>query len=155
MKALDGVDTALLTASLGMGLGSVGLLTTVIAAPVVLGLEIAALACSTLGITGRFIGRRLAVKAKKHDEVCVLAESKLNTISDHVSTALTDGHISDEEFRLIVAEVDKYGHMKSEIRAGDRKVHAAVKMDEETKNSLVQRGRDEERASFIKKLGAA
>ena len=101
INAVDALDTALISASMGMGIGGVGLLTTVIAAPVVLGLEIAALGCGLLGVAGKFIGRRLSVKAKKHDEVRVLAESKLNTIADHVSRALTDGQISDEEFRLI------------------------------------------------------
>ena len=154
VNALDGVDTALLTAGMGMGIGGVGLLSTIIAAPVVLGLEIAALACGTLGVAGKFISRRLAVKAKKHDEVRVLAESKLNTIADHVSSALMDGRVSDEEFRLIIDELHKYDQMKAEIRVGARKAHAAVALDEETKNSLIQRGRDEARASFIKKLDA-
>lgn len=157
VNAIDGVDTALLTASMGMGIGGVGLLSTIIAAPVVLGLEIAAMACGILGVSGKFIGRRLAVKAKKHDNIRMLAESKLNTITDHVSGALIDGQISDEEFRLIIAEVAKYTQLKSEIRAEARKAHAAVKppvLDEETKNLLIQRGRDEARASFMKKLAA-
>ena len=154
VNALDGVDTALLTASMGMGIGGVGLLSTIIAAPVVLGLEIASLACGVLGVAGKFVGRRLAVKARKHDEIRVLAESKLNTITDHISGALMDGRISDEEFRLIVDEVSKYNQMKAEIRAGTRKAHAAVMLDEEAKNSLIQRGRDEARASFMKKLAA-
>ena len=154
VNSLDGVDTALLTASMGMGIGGVGLLSTIIAAPVVLGLEIAALACGALGVAGRFVGRRLAVKARKHDEIRVLAESKLNTITDHVSAALMDGRISDEEFRLIVDEVSKYNQMKAEIRAGARKAHTAVALDEESKNTLIQRGRDEARASMIKKLAA-
>ena len=154
INVVDAVDAALISASMGMGIGGVGLLTTVIAAPVVLGLEIAALGCGLLGVAGKFIGRRLSVKAKKHDEVRVLAESKLNTIADHVSRALTDGQISDEEFRLIIDEAPKYTQMKAEIRAGAQKAHAAVILDEETKNSLIQRGRDEARASFIKKLAA-
>ena len=158
VNAVDGVDTALLTASMGMGIGGVGLLSTIIAAPVVLGLEIAAMACGILGVSGKFIGRRLAVKAKKHDNIRMLAESKLNTIADHVSCALIDGKISDEEFRLIIAEVTKYTQLKSEIRAGARKAHAAVRppvLDEETKNELIKRGRDQARASFIKKLTAS
>ena len=152
IDAVDAADTALISASVGMGIGGVGLLTTVIAAPVVLGLEIAALGCGLLGVAGKFIGRRLSVKAKKHDEVRVLAESKLNTIADHVSRALTDGQISDEEFRLIIDEAQKYTQMKAEIRTGAQKAHAAVTLDEETKNSLIQQGRDEARASLMEKL---
>ena len=144
----------MLAAGIGMGISGVGLLSTIIAAPIALGLEIAALACGVLGATEKLVGRRLAVKARKHDEIRVLAESKLNTISDHISGALVDGQISDEEFRLVVDEVSKYNQMKAEIRAGARKAHATITLDEETKNSLIQRGRDEARASFIKKLAA-
>ena len=154
INILDGFDTALLTACIETGISGVGLLSTVIAAPVVLGLEIAALSCGVLGVTGKFVGRRLAVKANKHDEIRVLAESKLNTITDHVSRALMDGIISDEEFRLIVDEVSKYNQIKAEIGAGARKAHATITLDEEIKNSLIQKGRDEARASFLKKLGA-
>ena len=64
-----------------------------------------------------------------------------------------DGVVSDDEFKLIVEELQKYDQLKSEIRAGSRKKQAAT-LDEETKNALVQRGRDEARAIFMKKLGA-
>jgi len=43
VNVLDGVDTALISAGMGMGIGGVGLLSTIIAVPVVLGFEIAAL----------------------------------------------------------------------------------------------------------------
>ena len=151
INAVDAVDTALLSASVGMGIGGVDLLSTIIAAPVVLGLEVAALGCGLLSTAGKFVRRRLSVKAKKHDEVMILAGSKLNSISDHVSRALTDGQISDEEFLIVVDEVHKYNQMKAKIWARAKKAHAAVTLDEE---ALIQRGRDEARASFMKKLAA-
>ena len=152
VNVLDGVDTSLLTLSIGMGIAGMGFLSTVIAAPVALGLEITALVCGTVGVVGRFVGRRFAVKAKKHDEIRVLAESKLNTIADHVSKALIDGTVSDDEFRLIMSEVDKFAKMKSQIRSGARKAHSELVLDEETKQSLIQQGRDEVRDSLLKKL---
>ena len=99
VNAIDGVDAALLAGSMGMGIGGVGLLSTMIAAPVVLGLEAAALACGLLGGAGKVVSRCLAVEAKKHDEIRVLT-GKLNTIADHTSTALIDGEISDHEISL-------------------------------------------------------
>jgi hypothetical protein len=152
INAVDGVDTALVAASLGMGAAGVALLTTIVAAPIVLGLEIAAVACGLAGMAGKFVGRRLLVKAQKHDEVRVLAEAKLNTISSHISQALRDDQISDEEYQLILDEMDKYGHLKAEIRAQAHKAHAAV-IDETTKTKLIQQGREEAKASMIKKLG--
>ena len=150
---LNGCDTTLLLISALTGVGGVGLLSTIVAASVVIGLEATALLCGVVGAAGKIVGRRLAVKVKKHCEIRVLAASKLNTISDHVSRALMDGVISDEEFKLIVGELQKYDQIKAEIRAGSRKKQAAA-LDEETKNALVQRGRDEARAAFMKKLGA-
>ena len=93
------------------------------------------------------------MKAKKHDEIRILAVSKLNTIADHVSTALLDGAISDHEFKLIMSEVEKYSHLKADIRAQALKAHTAV-IDEATKNMLIQQGREEANASIRKKLGA-
>ena len=86
--------------------------------PVAVGLQAGAIVCGLLGSGGKFIGRRLGVKARKHDQIRVLAESKLNTIADRISTALNDDKISEEEFRLILSEVDKYDQMKAEIRRG-------------------------------------
>ena len=121
------MDTALVTASMGMGIGCVGLLSTIIKAPVVLGLEAAALACGRLGVAGKVVSRRLAVKDKKHGEIRVLALSKLNTIAD---TDLIDGEDSDHE---VLNEVEKYNNLKGQIQTG---AHAAVLANEETKNPV-------------------
>ena len=118
MNVLDGIDTTLITVSMGLGVGGVGLLSTIVAAPVVLGLEAGSLACGILAVAGKYVGRRLATKAKKHNEIRVLANSKLNTVADHVSTALKDGEISDREFRLVLDELAKYYGMRDDIRAG-------------------------------------
>jgi len=154
VNAVSAIDTTLLSASMLMGIGGVSLLSTIIAAPVVVGLEAAALGCGLLSITGKFVNRRLSVKAKKHNEIMILAGSKHNSIIDHVSKALTDGQISDEEFHLIVEEARKYTQMKTEIRARAKKAHAEVTLDEEAKNALIQQGRDEARAKFMEKLAA-
>ncbi|KAI0226954.1 hypothetical protein LSAT2_022589 [Lamellibrachia satsuma] len=86
---------------MGMGIGGVGLLSTIIAAPVILGLEAAALACGLFGFPDKFVSCRLAV----------------NTIADHVSTTLIDDDISDHEFRLIQDEVEKYHQIQTAAHA--------------------------------------
>ena len=116
INVVDGIDTVLVASSLGMGAAGVGLLSTIIAAPVVVVLEAAALACGLAGIAGKYISRRVLVKSKKHDEIRVLALSKLNSITGVISNALRDGHISPEEFKLVLDEVEKYGQMKADIR---------------------------------------
>ena len=72
--------------------------------------------CGLLGAGGKFIGRKLQKRARKHDQIRVLAETKINTIADRISTALSDNKISDEEFRQILSEADKFNEMKDAIR---------------------------------------
>ena len=153
VNAADGVDSALVTASLGAGAAGIGLLTTVVAVPIVIGLEIGAVAAGLLGIGSKYVGRRLLAKARKHDDIRVLAESKLNTINDHISRALKDNAISDEEFRLISDELEKYHEMKKDIRAQAAKAHASVAIDEAEKKRLIAHGREEAREELRKAMG--
>ena len=131
-----------------MGTGGAGPLGTIIAATIVFALECASLACGLLGVAGKFISRRLEIKSKKHNEIRVLAESKLNTISDYVSAALSD--VSNQEFQLILSEIEKYNKTKGEIRTKTQKDCDAMILREKTKNSLLQRSRNETKANFIK-----
>jgi len=118
-----------------MGIGGAGLLVTIVAAPIVLALECASLVCELLGVAGKFISPRLEIKSKKHNEIRVLAESKLNFIQNYVSTALTDGNIDDKEFRLMLSEIKKYNKMKDEFRTKTQKDYDAVILDEKTKTA--------------------
>ena len=101
---------------MGLAATGVGLLSTIIAVPVALGLQAGAIVCGLLGGGGKLVGRRLQAMARKYDLIRGLAESKLNTIADRISTVLTNDKINEDEFRLILSEVDKYNQMKAEIR---------------------------------------
>ena len=138
---------------MGLAASGVGLLSTIIAAPVALGLQTGAIVCGLLGAGGKLVGRRLQAKARKHDLIRGLAESKLNTIADRISVALNDDKITEEEFRPILSQVDKYNRMKTEIRGGQKQ-----SLSEDEKNRLFQRGRDEAmmtaRAKLLKEIQA-
>ena len=58
---------------------------------------------------------------------------------------MMDDFISDEEFKLIMSEMDKYKTMKEEIRSNTKK-----KLKTEEEESLIERGRQEARESFRK-----
>jgi hypothetical protein len=115
-KIIDVAECVLASASIGMGGVGIGLLSTIIAAPVVLGLEIAALALGSSGVLLKIINKKIMKKAVKHNEIQILAESKLNTIYDLVSKAINDSKISNEEFSLILNEYKKLLIMKEKIR---------------------------------------
>ena len=55
-------------------------------------------------------------KKKKHDEILMLAKSKLNNIENLVSKAPTDMEISHKEFVTILKEKDKYEKMKENVK---------------------------------------
>jgi hypothetical protein len=117
----------------------VALLTTVIATPVVIEMERVAL--GTGGISAVFnlvYDKVLSLKARKHFRIIMLAEAKTNTISDHISKALKDNHVSDDEFTLILSELHKFSQMKDEIRTKTK-----TKIDDETKRSLIKQGKEQ------------
>jgi hypothetical protein len=106
-----------------------------------------------LDVAGVAASRRCSAKAAKHEAIRILASAKLNTLHSHISKTLEDCAISDDEYKFILDEVDKYRAMKEEIR---KKMAAGSSvLDEETKNELIKRVREEARASFIKKLASA
>ena len=70
----DGIDTALSVTSVGLAASGVGLLSTIIAAPVAIGLQAGASVCGLLGVGGKLVCRRLQAKARKHELIRGLAE---------------------------------------------------------------------------------
>ena len=139
------VDNFLITITLGAGITGAALLRTVVAAPIVLGLEIGAATIGLISLLGNVLVRKTTLKAEKHLKISMLAKAKLDTISTHISEALMDNKISNDEFKLIMEELNKYKAMKEEIRSNTKK-----KIKEEEEASLIERGRQEARESFQK-----
>lgn len=143
VKILGGVDNVLVVSTMGLGVAGIGVLSTIIAAPVAIAMEGAALGAGLLSIIGTQVNKKLMMKAEKHEKIKVLAEAKLNTISDHISKALIDGFIDDSEYSLILSEVEKFKEMKADIGL---KVKTVI--DEETKKSFIEQGRADTLKNF-------
>ena len=139
------MDTTLITITLGAGAGGISLLSTVVASPVVIPLEGMALLTGFPSIIGKYKVKKCTSKAEKHGKIKTIASAKLDTIASHVSKALSDNKVTDEEFQLILEELEKYKVMKKEVRSKTKK-KIAVKMEE----TLIERGRQEARESFRK-----
>ena len=139
-RVINSVDSVLISISLGAGITGAVLLSTVVAA---LGLEISAGAIGLISLIGNVVSKKTAIKAEKHLKIKMLASAKLDTIKTHVSKALADDHISNDEFNLIMEELNKYKAMKEEIRNNSKK-----KLKEEEEQSLIEKGRQEARESF-------
>ena len=73
----------------------------------------------TFSVTSGFAKKFLKVKRnkkKKHNEVVMLARSKLNSIESKISKAFMDNEISHEDFGTIINEEKKYRELKERIR---------------------------------------
>ena len=142
---LDNVDTVLISITMATGVGGVGLFSTIVAIPVVIGLEVGAAITGLTSLIGKYVVRKTRTKGEKHQKIKMLADSKLDTIVTHISKALIDNYVDDKEFKLIMEELEKYKKLKEEIRSKSKK-----KMAKEDQESLKEKWRQEARECFRK-----
>ena len=138
-------DISLISVTIGAEGTAAVLLSTGVGAPFAVALGISGAVTGAVSLIGSIFSKKATTKAEKHLKIKTLATAKLDTIASHISKALTDNFISNEEFNLIMEEMNKYKALKEEIRNNTKK---KLKMEEE--ESLIERGRQEARESFRK-----
>ena len=144
-KIVNTIDSVLVGITVcAEGAGAV-LLATGVGSPIALGLGISGVATGAISLLGNLAVSRATFKAEKHLKIKTTASTKLDTIASHISKAMMDNYISDEEFKLIMEEIKKYKAMKEEIRNNTKK---RIKIEDE--ESLIERGRQEACESFRK-----
>ena len=137
------------------GAVSIPALLGVISAPVGLVLEGTFIGAFGVDILLRIASRRLSAKLKKHDQIKILADSKLNTIEEYVSQAINDGDISHEEFILITRELAKFNELKQKIRTKTSTKLQKIKNDTDFEKEVKKRVDErlaKEKKSLIEKL---
>ena len=142
-KVVNTIDNALITITIGAEGTSAVLLSTGVGAPFALALGISGVVTGAVSLIGNIFSKKATTKAEKHLKIKTLATAKLDTIASHVSKAMMDDFISDEEFKLIMEEMEKYKALKEEIRNNTKK-----KLKTEEEESLIEKGRQEARESF-------
>ena len=81
------------------------------------------------------------VKQEKHDAIKLLAQSKLDSITNIISQAIQDGDISPTEFHKVLQEVEKYHKLKADIR---NQAKAKVKeITKEQREEILEEGTKE------------
>ena len=142
-KVVNMVDNGLITITIGVeGVGAV-LLATGAGAPLAVALGVSGAVTGAISLIGNIFSKKATTKAEKHLKIKTLAAAKLDTIASHVSKALIDDFISNEEFNLVMEEMNKYKAMKEEVRNNTKK-----KLKTEEEESLIEKGRQEARESF-------
>ena len=144
-KVVNIIDNALITVTIGAeGVGGVLLLTGV-GSPFAAALAIGGVATGAISLIGNIFSKKATTKAQKHLRISDMAISKLDTVASHISKALMDDFVSNEEFNLILEEMNKYKALKEEIRNNTKK-----KLKKEEEESLIEKGRQEATDSFRK-----
>ena len=144
-KIINTVDNGLIAVTLGAeGVGG-ALLLTGVGSPFAAALAIGGVVTGAMSLIGNFFCRKTTLKAMKHKEIRALAAGNLKLIASHISKALMDDFISNEEFNLMLEVMEKYKEVKEEIRNNTKK-----KLKKEEEESLIEKGRQEATNSFRK-----
>ena len=151
--ALTISDTSVITAITALEVASIVTLTTGIGMPISVVLASTGLLLGLGSVVSRETQKIFNSKAKKHDKIKTLAESKLDTISGLVSKAVEDSHIDHQEYLLILKEVEHYRTMKEEIRTKSKKTTDAITAEQREK--ILKQGREEGQQAFLAKIAAS
>ena len=112
----DYFDKSLIPLSATSGSISIASFATVIGTPVGIASAGFGLAFSlSTGIVKKLL-KTTRDKNKKHNEIIMLARSKLSSIESKVSEALINSEISHEDFMIIINEEKNYRELKESIR---------------------------------------
>ena len=93
----------------------------------------------------------IRAKQKKHDQIILLAQTKLESIQDIISKALTDGIISDLEFERTLSELDRYRTLKQEVRNKAKKKTEAI-TDEQQEAIFTNKVEKKGETLFLKQI---
>ena len=102
------LNYTLLTISLVAGATGVLVSPGIILSAVTSSVSIVSMICPALA-------KKMQIKSKKHSAIQNLAEEKLNTVYCHISKALNDDFISEEEFKQVHDDIETYRRGKENI----------------------------------------
>ena len=95
------VDTGLITSKVITGGNSITAFAGVVRLPVGIALSGTSLLLSLVTVITQKSSKTFTVKQEKHDAIKLIAQSKLDTISNIISQAVQDGNISSIEFHKL------------------------------------------------------
>ena len=82
---IDVIDNCLGVIAIGLCITGIGLLSTIVATPAILGIETVLIVTGLLRVVGNQAIEMLSFKIEKHEKITMLAVSSLNTISSLIS----------------------------------------------------------------------
>ena len=144
------VDTGLITSTVITGGISNAAFASGVGFPVGIALSGTSLLLSLATAITRKSFKIFTVKQEKHDAIKLLAQTKLDSISNIISQVMQDGDISPTEFHKVLQEVEKYRKLKADIWNQARpKVKEITK---EQREEILEQGRKEGKEDFLRKI---
>ena len=110
------LDTSLITTTAITGGISIAAIASDIGLPAGIGLSATSLLLSLATTITRKTMSIFKSKEKKHDDIRLLAQSKIDSISKTISQAIQDENLSPTEFHKILQETENYRKLKANIR---------------------------------------
>ena len=109
------IDNCLGVTAIVLGITGVGLLSTIVATPAVIGIEAVSIVMELLRVVRNQAIKKMSLKIDKHQNISMFAVSSLNTISSLISKA-SDDSISHQEYSLILLEFERFTRLKEDYR---------------------------------------
>lgn len=128
INIIDGIDVGLSVTSLGGSVSSIVLLTAIANPPIAIVAGGVALSVSAMKLGTDLLLRKLRQKEQKHREIKVLAESKINSIEEIVSAAISNGNVDEAEFKSVLEEERRFLDLKKLITRDFKKRYQNMKM---------------------------
>ena len=144
------LDTSLITTTGITGGISIAAIASGIGLPIGIGLSATSLLLSLATTIARKTMSIFKSKEKKHDDIRLLAQSKLDSISETISQAIQDEKVSSTEFHKILQETENYRKLKADIRTQAKTKQA--KLSKEQREEILEQGRKEGREDFLRKI---
>ena len=144
------VDTGLIRSTVITGGISISAFSSDVGLPVGIALSGTSLFLSVATAITRKSFKTFTVKQEKQDAIKLLAQTKLDSISNIISQAMQDGDISPTEFDKVLQEVEKFRRLKADIR---NQAKAKVKeITKEQREEILEQGRKEGKEDFLRKI---
>ena len=135
------VDTGLITSTVIIGGISIATFASGVGLPMGIALSGTSLLLSLATTITRKSLKIFTVKQEKHDAIKLLAQIKLDSISNISSQAMQDQDISPTEFHKVLQELEKYRKLKADT---SNQAKAQVKeITKEQREELLEQGRQE------------
>ena len=144
------VDTGLIRSTVITAGISISAFSSDVGLPVGIALSGTSLLLSVATAITRKSFKTFTVKQEKQDAIKLLAQTKLDSISNIISQAMQDGDISPTEFDKVLQEVEKFRRLKADIR---NQAKAKVKeITKEQREEILEQGRKEGKEDFLRKI---